>query len=113
MVAREAGLFVDRYVFLVPKSSAPSAHYRQVLGGTGLALGEPVVPRRVWVPSMKLSELLQTAYRKVVEWFFCPVPAFRIVEPFDEVKDSSSLFAGRHYLFDIVFFRMLDVVGLS
>jgi len=62
---------------------------------------------------MKLSELLQTAYRKVVEWFLCPVPAFRIVEPFDEVKDSSSLFAGRHYFFDIVFFRLLDVVGFS
>ena len=61
VVAREAGLFVDRDV-LVPKSSAPSAHYRQVLGGTGLALGEPVVPRRVWISSMKLPEILQTAY---------------------------------------------------
>ena len=60
---------------------------------------------------MKLSELLQTAYRKVVEWFFRPVPAFRIVEPFDEVKDSSSLFAGRHYFLDIIFFRLLDVVS--
>jgi len=53
---------------------------------------------------MKLSELLQTAYRKVVEWFFCPVPAFRIVEPFDEVENSSSLLSGRHHFFDIVFF---------
>jgi len=46
--ACEAGLFVDSNA-LVLKSSAPSAHYRQVLSGTGLALGEPVVPQRVWV----------------------------------------------------------------
>jgi len=38
---------------------------------------------------MKLSEFLQSAFRKVVEWFFRPVFAFRIVEPFDEVEDPS------------------------
>jgi len=75
MVAREAGLFVDRDA-LVLKSSAPSAYYCQVPGGTGLALGEPVVPRHVWISLMKLSEFLQTTYRKVVEWFFRPVFAF-------------------------------------
>jgi len=84
VVAREAGLFVDRDA-LVLKSPAPSAHYRQVLGGTGLALGEPVVPRRVWISSVKLPEFLQTAYRKVVEWFFRPIFSFRIIEPLDEV----------------------------
>jgi len=61
VVAREVGLFLDRDAWVL-KSSAPSAHYRQVLGGTGLALGEPVVPQRVWIPSMKLPEFLQTAY---------------------------------------------------
>jgi len=34
----------------------------QVLGGTGLALSEPIVPRRVRISSVKLSEFLQTAY---------------------------------------------------
>ena len=61
MVAREAGPFVDCDA-LVLKSSASSAHYRQVLGGTGLALGEPVVPQRVWISSVKLSEFLQSTY---------------------------------------------------
>jgi len=61
VVAREAGLFVGRGA-LVLKSSAPSAHYRQVLGGSGLVLGEPVVPRRVWASSVKFPEFLQTAY---------------------------------------------------
>jgi len=64
--AREAGLFVDRDA-LVLKCSTPSAYYHQVLGGTGLALGELVVPRCVWISLMKLSEFLQTTYRKVVE----------------------------------------------
>jgi len=86
VVAREARLFVDRDA-LVLKSSAPSAHYHQVLGGTGLALAEPVVPRHVWISLMKLSEFLQTAYQKVVEWFFCPVLAFWIVEPLDKVEN--------------------------
>jgi len=61
VVAREAGLFVDLDTWVL-KSSAPSAHYRQVLGGTGLALSEPVVPRRVWISLVKLPEFLQTAY---------------------------------------------------
>jgi len=61
VVAREAGLFVDCNA-LVLKSSAPSAPYCQVLVGTGLTLDEPVVPRRVWISLMKLSEFLQTAY---------------------------------------------------
>ena len=47
---------------LVLKSSTSSAHYRQVLGGTVLALSEPVVPQCVWVSSMKLPEFLQTTY---------------------------------------------------
>jgi len=61
VVAREVGLFGDRDA-LVLKSSAPSAHYCQVLGGTDLALGEPVVPRRVWISLVKLPEFLQAAY---------------------------------------------------
>ena len=48
--------------FSVLKSSAPSAHYRQVLGGTGLVLGEPIVPGRLWISLVKLSEFLQAAY---------------------------------------------------
>jgi len=48
------------------KSSISSAHYCQVPGGTGLALGEPVVPRCIWVSLEKLLELLYTANRKVV-----------------------------------------------
>ena len=63
---REAGLFVG-YLELVLKSSTPSAHYHQVPVELVLALGEPVVPRCVWIPSVKLSEFLQTTYRKVVK----------------------------------------------
>jgi len=85
--AREAGLFVG-YIELVLKSSAPSTYYHQVPVELVLALGEPVVPWCIWVPSLKLSEFLQTTYRKVVEWFLRPVLAFWIVEPFDEVEDS-------------------------
>jgi len=59
--AREAGLFSVCNA-LVLKFSTPSAPYRQVLSGTGLALGEPVVPWRVRIPLMKLSEFLQTTY---------------------------------------------------
>jgi len=84
VVAREAGLFVNLDAWVL-KSSVPSAHYCQVLGGTGLALGEPVVPRRVWISLVKLPEFLQTAYRKVVEWFFRPVFSFWIIEPLDKV----------------------------
>ena len=66
---------------------------------------------------MKLPELLQTAYRKVVEWFFRPILAFWVVEPFDQVKDSlvisSAAFDRGHNFVDIVFLRLLDVVRLS
>jgi len=66
---------------------------------------------------MKLSEFLQAAYRKVVEWFFRPVFAFQIVEPFDEVKDSfvvsSAALDRGHNFFHIVFLRLFDVVSLS
>jgi len=55
MVAREAGLFVDCHA-LVLKSSASSAHYRQVLGGTGSS------PWCIRISSVELSEFLQTAY---------------------------------------------------
>jgi len=56
---------------------------------------------------VKLSELLQAAYWKVVEWLFRPVLAFRIVEPFDEVENSfvispAALDRG-HNFFDVVF----------
>ena len=113
MVAREAGLlFVVE--FWVLKSSAPSAHYRQVLGGSGLALGEPVVPRRVWASSVKLPEFLQTAYRKVVVWFFC---SFVVAEPFDQVEDpflvSPPVFSRGFHFLDVVLVRLFDVVGFS
>jgi len=66
---------------------------------------------------MKLPEFLQTAYRKVVEWFFRPVFSFRIVEPFDEVENPlvipSAAFDRRHNFFYVVFFRLLDVVRFS
>jgi len=58
---REAGLFVGCNAWVL-KSSTPSAHYRQVLGGAGLALGELVVPWCIWVSSVKLPEFLQTTY---------------------------------------------------
>jgi len=50
-----------------------------------LGVGKSVVPRRVWISLVKLPEFLQTTYRKVVEWFFRPVFAFRIVKPLDKV----------------------------
>jgi len=73
---------------VVVTSSTPSAPYRQVPGGSGLALGEPVVPQRVRIPLMKLLEFLQTAYRKVVEQLLGPVLAPRIVQPSDQIEDS-------------------------
>jgi len=99
---------------VVLTSSTPSAPYRQVSGGSGLALGDPVVPRRVWILSMKLPEFLQTAYRKVVERLFRSVFAFRIVEPFDKVKDSfvispAALNQG-HNFFHIIFLQLFDVL---
>jgi len=66
---------------------------------------------------MKLWEFLQTAYRKVVKWFFRPVLAFWIVEPLDEVENpfviASPSPGRRHYLLDILFLRLLDVVCFS
>jgi len=78
------------------KSSSPSSYYPPTVlqprwlrympgAGRSLALGEPVVPQRIWVPSVKLPKFLQTAYRKVIVWFFHPVLSFQVVEPFDEV----------------------------
>jgi len=51
----------------------------------GSLFRESIVFWRVSIPVMKLPEFLQTAYRKVVERFFCPVFAFWIVKPFDEI----------------------------
>jgi len=111
-VAREAGFGVEVCAWL--KSSAPSAYYCQVLGGTGLALGEPVVPRRIRIPSIKLLECLQTAYQKVVVWFFHPVFAFRIVVPFDEIENSlvisPAVLDRGHNFFQVVFLPLFDVV---
>ena len=64
---------------------------------------------------MKLPQFLLTAYQKVVKWFFHPVLAFRIVEPFDEVENSlvisPAVFNQGHDVFDVVFLRLFDVVG--
>ena len=107
-------VFLSVVGLLVLKSSAPSTHYRQVLGGSGLALGESVVPRRVWASLVKLPEFLQTAYRKVVVWFFC---SFVVAEPFDKVEDpfpvSPPVFSQGFYFLDVVFIRLFDVVGFS
>jgi len=52
------------------------------LEATG-SLSESIVFQGVWIPLVEFSEFLQAAFRKVVEGFFRPVLAFRIVEPFD------------------------------
>ena len=66
---------------------------------------------------MKLPEFLQTPYRKVVVWLFRPVFTFRIVEPFDEVENSFVISAATldrgHNFIDIVFLRLLDVIGIA
>jgi len=63
---------------------------------------------------MKLPKFLQTSYRKIVEWLFLPVFAFQIVKPFDKVENSfvisPAAFDRGHNFFDIVFFRLFDVV---
>ena len=41
---------------------------------------EWLVSRRIWILSVKLPEFLQASFRKVVERFFCPVLAFRIIK---------------------------------
>jgi len=94
---------------LLPSSPLPQGPW-----GTGLALGEPVVPRRFWNLSVKFSKFLQAAYRKVVEWLLCPVLTFRIVELFNEVEDSfvvsPAALDRRHDFFHIVFLALLDVI---
>jgi len=72
------------------KSSSPfisttDSASRALLWTSLLGVGELVVPWRVRISLVILPEFLQTTYRKVVEWFFRPVFALRIVEPFDEV----------------------------
>jgi len=62
---------------------------------------------------MKFPKPFPASFREIVVWFFRPVFSLRIVEPFDEIENSPSLSSGRHYLLDVVFFRLLDVVGFS
>jgi len=117
--AREAGLFLSECEM---KSSSPfiptTARTSKALLWTPLlGVGELVVPRRVRILLMKLPEFLQTAYRKVVEWFFRPVFSFRIIEPLDKVEDSfvisPAAFRRGHYFVDIVSLRLLNVVSFS
>jgi len=78
-----------------------------------LGIGQSVVPRSVWISVVELLEFLQTTYRKVVEGLFRPVFAFRIVEPSDEVENSfisPAAFDRGLDFFDIVFFRLFDVI---
>ena len=105
------------------KSSSPSSYYPPTVlqphrlryapgAGRSLALGEPVVPRRVWIPSVKLSKFLQAAYRKVIVWFLCPVLLVWVVEPFDEVQDAAPFPGAPKDLVNVVFLALFDVVGL-
>jgi len=106
------------------KSSSPSSYYPPIVlqplrlryapgADQSLALGEPVVPRRIWIPSVKLSQFLQAAYRKVIVWFFCPVLPVRVVEPFDEVQDAAPFPGAPKDLVNIVFLTLFDIVSLS
>jgi len=106
------------------KSSSPSSYYPTVVlqplrlrhapgADWSLALCEPVIPRRVWIPSVKLSEFLQAVYRKVIVWFFGPVLQVRAVEPFDEVQDVAPFPGTPKDLVNIVFLAVFDIVGLS
>jgi len=106
------------------KSSSPSSYYPPIVlqplrlrhaprTDRSLALGEPVVPRRVWIPSVKLSKFLQAAYRKVIVWFFCPVLPVWVVEPFDKVQDAAPFPGASKDLVNIVFLALFDIVGLS
>ena len=106
------------------KSSSPSSYYppivlqplqlRHVPGADrSLALGEPVVPRHIWIPLVKLSEFLQAAYRKVIIWFFRPVLPVWVVEPFDEVQDAAPFPGAPKDRINIVFLALFDIVGLS
>jgi len=106
------------------KSSSPSSYYpltvlqphrlRYVpVAGWSLALGEPGVPRRVCVLSVKLLKFLQTVYQKVVIWFFRPVLLVWVVEPLDEVQDTAPFPSAPRDLVNIVLLALFDIVGLS
>jgi len=88
----------------------PPFHYRGAECSFFLDLGDPVIPWRVRVFPVEFSEYFQTAYRKVVEWLFRPVPLVRIVEPFHEVHDAAPSFGAAYDLVDVVFLALLDVV---
>ena len=82
--------------------------------GRSLALGEPVVPQHVWVPPVKLSEFLRTAYRiEVVVWLFGPVLSVRVVKPLHQVQDVAPFLRAPKGLVNIVFLTLFDIVGLS
>ena len=106
------------------KSSSPPSHYPLIVlqplrlchapgADQSLALGEPVVPRSVWVLPVKLPEFLQTSYRKVIIWFFRLVLSVRVVEPFDEVQDAAPFPGAPKDLINIVFLALFDIIGLS
>jgi len=106
------------------KSSSPSFYYPPIVlqplwlryvprADRSLALGEPVVPRRVWIPSVRLSKLLQATYRKVTVWFFHPVLSFWVVELLDKVQDDAPFPGAPKDLVNIVFLALFNVVGLS
>jgi len=76
---------VDEVLCPLHPTTVDGPKARALWKGVNLALGEPVVPRSVWVFSVKLSKFLQTSYGEVVEWLFGPVPLVGIVEPSDEV----------------------------
>jgi len=106
------------------KSSSPPSNYPPIVlqplrlrhapgADRSLALGEPVVPWRVWISSVKLSEFLQAAYRKVIVWFFCPVLLVWVVEPFDKVQNAAPFPGALQDLVNIVFLALYDIVGLS
>jgi len=78
-----------------------------------LALGEPVVPRSVWVLSVKLPEFLQTSYREVVVWLLCSVLPVWVVEPSDEVQDAAPFLGAPKDLVNVVLLALFDVVGLA
>jgi hypothetical protein len=98
---------------------APASYYHSSrrenprMGKNSLDIGESVVPRHVWIPSVKLSELLQTVYWKIVEKLFSPILLVRIVEPFDKIQDVAPFLAVSKDLVNIVFLALFDVVGLS
>jgi len=62
---------------------------------------------------VKLSKFLQTAYQKVVVWFFGPVLSVWVVEPLDEVHDVAPFLGASKDFVNIVFLALFDIVGLS